>query len=255
VIRIVIAALLLVGCGDCSGEPPGDPEDSREMGRAKRHRGPRTEPGVEPTAEPPDHPIDEAAATDARQALITSFRATRARKYRTRATMEVRRTGQAARSSTWTVEFMPPDRRRGVMEMPGGVEAHMLAIGNQVWGRQHTGDRWMAAPPNAAGGAGEIEQRMVEAIESGALRAERIGPDQTSNREAMIYAITWSLPAVGPQAGGTMTGRVWIGSNGLALRFQGRTDRPAESTVDMTYDYDDSIDIQPPAPHEVGSPQ
>ena len=131
------------------------------MGRAKRHRGARTEPSVEPAPEPsprvPEHPVDEAAATDARQALIASFRATRARKYRTRATMEVRRTGRPPQTSTWTAEFMPPDRRRGVMEMPNGVQAHMLAVGRRVWGRQHTDDRWMEAPVGVIGGLGEIE--------------------------------------------------------------------------------------------------
>lgn len=238
-IAVCLAVGLWLGCGSDEDETVTELDLPAGPGEVR----PRPEPPTTTKARPP-LPDLNLAETDARAALLASFRASQQRKYRTRATLDVR-AGPGAGTTRWTSEWQPPDRRTGVMTLPNGREAFMLAIGSRVWGRRSATAEWEEAPPGA-GQAGDLEQRIAQAIESGALRAERLGEDTRDGRPVINYAITWTQPPA--QGGGTMTGRVAVGTDGLAYAFEGDSDRPP-TRVSLTYEYDDTIAIEaPPAP-------
>jgi hypothetical protein len=61
-----------------------------------------------------------------------------------------------------------------------------------------------------------------------------------------VYRFTATTPALGPAGGSSnVTGRGWIGADGLVHNFEADMTEPAAHVV-MTYEYDDSIAIPIP---------
>lgn len=184
------------------------------------------------------------SASDDRAVMINAYRLAKTRKMRARATMVVA-SGPSAGTSSWVAEMVPPDVKKMVMTLPTGQQMHMLVAGPRVWNRMSESAPWMPLPlPNPSM---DMDAAILRSIEDGSAQISREGPATLDGRPMTTYRVVSTAPVMAPGAGpgSTVTGRSWIGADGLAYKFEGDMVSPA-AHVTITYEYDDSITIDVP---------
>jgi hypothetical protein len=180
--------------------------------------------------------------------LINAFRQGLARKMRVRATMNVTE-GEHQGTSTWLGEIVPPDLKRMDMTLPTGQHMQMVIAGERVWMRMATAGPFMEMP--AAMGAAtrrvpEFEADFLRQLDDGTATFTRAGTESLGGRPMTVFNLTATAPpGAMPGPPSPVTGKVWIGADGLVHKFEGDTSRPA-AHVTLLYEYDDSITITIP---------
>jgi hypothetical protein len=121
----------------------------------------------------------------------------------------------------------------------------MVASGTQAWMRNGTTGPYMALPGVGAMMA-EVHRDALAGIEAGTGTVELGGTEVVDGRPMTVYRFTTTTPARPPVAEASeVTGRGWIGADGLVHKFEANIARPASHIV-MTYEYDDSVSITIP---------
>ena len=186
-----------------------------------------------------------AARASARATLLAALRATRARKARTEGMVRGTTPDGRTFESIVQTEVVPPDRHRSRMRLPGGVSREVVVIGARAWGRPDDRAAWQPVAAAARSVAPRIEARLVRGIEGGLLRVERTGEATLGGRATTEYALEGALPG---ESAGTTEARVWVRADGLVHRCEAETQSAATIRLEETWDYDDSLSIEAPAP-------
>lgn len=238
----VIAALALGGCPERDTEAAGGAAPPAPAAPATPGATP---PGAAPSGATP--PPAAPAAGDARSVLLTAFRQASARKMRARATM-VATGGPTPGTSTWIAEMAPPNIKRMQMTLPTGQQMHMLVAGERAWQRTSAAAPWVRLPFGMPAMANaQFDQMIASSLEAGETTVEHVGAEPLDGRPMNVYRIVSRAPGTSPGApGGTVTGRTWIGTDGLAHKFEGELGAPTPAHITILYEYDDSIAIELP---------
>lgn len=185
------------------------------------------------------------SSANARKTLLAALRTTQAKKARTQATLRGMTAGGHSFESIVDTELVPPDRRRSRMRLPGGVSREVVVIGPRAWGRGSDEAPWEPVAAAARSVAPRIEKSLELGIARGTARVVQNGPAELDGRQTTEYSVSGPLPGAEP---GMTEARVWVLAEGLVHRCEAEAHGAATTRLEETWDYDESLSIEPPGP-------
>ena len=179
-----------------------------------------------------------SAGTDPKGDVIKAYRLQATKPYRLRETTTM--SGQGGNQTfSRVLEVVPPDRFHAMLD-----KYESITIGdvqytrvNGTWSQSSRPDK-----RNVSGGVGKL---ILQQIESGALVITYIGRDTADGKAAQLYEMSGTLKIGDTEMKGQR--KVWISvSEGLPLKYAGKSESPYAMESVLTYEYDPGIKIEAP---------